>query len=373
MALFRKNKAGRHGEQRGLVDADSAPSPSLLAAFGAGPITLDAASNPRRALAHSMVWRCVHLAADTVAGLPIREVARGVEVTAPTPVVVDPWASVMSRTSWVATSVASMMLTGSAAWLASGPRAHAGVASSLAVIDPGRVTWTADNGWMLDREPTALWPEGPLLYVPHHTLPGSPLGLSPLSFARVSIFGGLAAHEWTANYFANGAVPSGIVTTERSPGPDGAVRLKRAFKDAAEGRDVAVLSGGVRYERISANPADAAFVEAANLSDLAVARIFGMPSVAVSAPTPGGGSVTYANRETIMSEVLQAVALPLRKLEESWSSVLPGDRSVRFITAGALRADTPARWNAYRIAIETGVMTADEVRALEDLPARGAA
>jgi len=371
MGLLRR-RPRRGDELRGLVNADSAPSPALLAAFGSGPITAASASNPQRALAHSMVYRCTFLAADVVASLPVREVANG--ETAASSVVADPWPAVMTRSTWVATVVGSMFLNGAAALVAEGPRAHRGIASSLAIIDPARVRFTADDGWMLDGKPVRPWPEGELVYVPFRTLPGSPLGLSPLSYARVSIFGGLAAAEWSAGFFASGGVPSGLLLPDRDPGEQGAALLKAKFKAAAEGRDVAVLPQAVRYERVSVSPADSAFVEAANLSDLAVARFFGMPSVAVNGPAPdSGANTTYGNREALMSEVLQAVSLPMRRIEESWSSVIPSTRSVRFITAGALRADTAARWAAYRTAIETGVMTADEVRALEDLPPRIAA
>ncbi len=41
------------------------------------------------------------------------------------------------------------------------------------------------------------------------------------------------------------------------------------------------------------------------------------------------------------------------------------------MSAGLERADTMTRYNAYKLAIDSGIMTRDEARALENLPPLG--
>lgn len=375
MGLLRR-RPRRGDELRGLVDADSATSPTLLPSFGAGPITQSAASVPTRALGHSVVWRSCTKAATTIAAFPVREVMAGVEVPTPSPVVRDPWPGEVSRSAWVGSAVMSLYLRGAAYLWADGPQAHRGIATSLALLNPDRVAWTPKDGWSVDGKSTEIWPLGPLVNVPFHLLPGSPVGLNPLQFARLGIYAGVAATEYGANFYEGGGVPSAILSPDRDPGPEGAKLLKERWKEATQGtqREPAVLPASVTYSRISVSPQDAAFIEAAHLSDEQVCRYFNMPPSEVGIqPTGSGSTVTYQNRADMKADLLEGLLLPMVRLQEAWSSVTGGRSEVRFAPAGLLRAaDTKTRYEAYKVGIDAGIITPDEARAFEDLPPRAA-
>lgn len=356
-----------------MIDEAVVSSPALLGL--GGPTTPAGAGTPQRALAHSVVYRCTFKIADTIASFPCREVIAGVEVKTPSPVVRDPWPGVMSRSAWLGATAASMALRGAAYWLAEGDNAHRGVADSLALLNPDVVAWHPDKGWSVDGDPVELWPLGPLVAVPWRLLPGSPVGLNPLQYARTAIYTGLAANEWGGQFFSGGTVPRGLLIPERNPGPDGAARLKVSFANAAEGREIAVLPGSVKFQPLSVSADDAALIDSVHLSDEQVARFFGLPPTEVGVmPTGNGSTMTYQNRTAAKADLLEALLLPLRRIEEAWSAVTGGRREVRLITAGLLRAADPRdRYAAYNLAIEGGYMTPAEARLLEDMPPMPAA
>ena len=70
-----------------------------------------------------------------------------------------------------------------------------------------------------------------------------------------------------------------------------------------------------------------------------------------------------------MIELYQLSLLPwIRRIETVLDAQLPRDTEVRIEVDGLLRADTKTRFETYAIAIDKGILTVDEVRALEARP-----
>ena len=79
-------------------------------------------------------------------------------------------------------------------------------------------------------------------------------------------------------------------------------------------------------------------------------------------------------REQMMQNFLTLCIGPwLARVEEWMSGLLPRGTVVKFRSGGLLRADTETRYRVYEIALQNGILTRDEVRALEDLPPLGEA
>ena len=80
-----------------------------------------------------------------------------------------------------------------------------------------------------------------------------------------------------------------------------------------------------------------------------------------------GDSSTYANVESRMIEFKAFTLNPWqRRIESALDAQLPRGTSLKIRTDGLLRADTSTRYAAYKTALESGFMTVDEVRALEN-------
>ena len=85
-----------------------------------------------------------------------------------------------------------------------------------------------------------------------------------------------------------------------------------------------------------------------------------------------GDSLTYSSTEQQGQDfVTYCLARWLKRIESSISrdeNLLPANYRPEFLVEGLLRADTKTRFEAYRVALEAGFLTIDEVRQRENLP-----
>jgi len=74
-----------------------------------------------------------------------------------------------------------------------------------------------------------------------------------------------------------------------------------------------------------------------------------------------------------MIELRQFTLLPwVKRVESTLDAQFARGTELHINTDSLLRADTASRYAAHKIAIDSGIMTRDEVRALENLPPLGA-
>jgi HK97 family phage portal protein len=370
MSLFRRVPE-RAPEQR---DAAPYTFAQWLTARSDSAVSETSAGSIDGALRQSVVYRCVTLVAGTIATMPVHA-KRGRVTLDPAPSIIQRPSPMMRRSVWVEAAVTSMLLRGGAYGLVDDvSMSRTGWPTSVDLLHPDRVTWTAADGWMLDAQPIEEYPLGPLWHVPLHVLPGSPKGLNPLEYARRTVYASLVAHEFGTNFFRDGGHPSAILATDGDPGKAGAEALKQTWMAATRGtnREPAVLPQSVKYEQIQINPDDSQFIESMRLSDEELARFFGCDPAMVGVHT-GGTSLTYSNLPDRRDDFKQfTLLLPMYRLEEGMTDLLPRPQDVKFNPAGLLRASLADRYGSYKVAAEINNLTGetflsvDEMRALED-------
>ena len=197
-------------------------------------------------------------------------------------------------------------------------------------------------------------------------------GKSPVLMARESIGAALAEEEFAAGFFGNAARPSGVLKTDGILDTDAAKRLKESWQQAyGRGKQgTAILEDGLEFEPISADAEKSQLLESRQFAMRAIAAALRIPAHLLD-PTARG---TYSNVETQSLEFLTFSLQPfLTRLEETFSLKLftPTERQryfVEFLTDGLLRVDTRTRFTAYKMAIDGGWMTINEVRRKENLP-----
>lgn len=204
------------------------------------------------------------------------------------------------------------------------------------------------------------------------------VGLSPIAYARQTIGTALAGEEFAARFFANAAVPRGVLETQGELSEPAAKRLKMQWDGAVGGKNmhkVAVLEGGTKFHAITMPLEDAQFVEQAKLGVQKVARIFNIPAELIGGES--GGSLTYSTVEgQALHFLTHGVRRWLVRIEQTLArdrDLFPGDgRRVypEFLAAAMLRADAKTRAEFYQKALDplTGWMRREEVRGLENLP-----
>jgi phage portal protein BeeE len=119
---------------------------------------------------------------------------------------------------------------------------------------------------------------------------------------------------------------------------------------------------------MSLSPVEAQLVEMRRFGVAEVARLAGIPGPLLLVEL-AGSSLTYQNISQVAIEFARATLAPLylAPIEETLSDLLPRGWAVRADLDELFRADLPTRWDAYRVGVDGGWMTADEVRAVEGI------
>lgn len=371
MTLFRR--AGGDRERR-FADLSSAiPRPgSLPYRTPLGAVTTDSA------LRQSAVWAAHNLICDQVASLPIdeyRRTAEGdrVELTA-SKLIASP-SLVVDDMTWRYQAVSSMLLHGGAAGIVTA-WTSAGWPESIELFDASALDWRPPSKpggeWtvtLLGQE-LQRFPEGPLWYVPGRTLPGSPVGLSVISYAQSRIALGVAAENFGADWFVTGAVPSGkLRNTTQTVSPEQADEVKGRFKRAVSNRDVFVTGADWDYDPISVPASESQFLETIQASVADIARFFGMQPEMIGGTSGTSGSITYANIEQRFLHLRQVTLNPwIVRLERALTATIPRPRYVKLNRDAAVAMDLLTRVRATDIQIRNGTLLNDEARILDDRP-----
>ena len=205
-------------------------------------------------------------------------------------------------------------------------------------------------------------------------------GLSPLRYAARQTFGlALAAEEYSARFFSNGARPDYIITSEGKMDPE----QQRLFRESWMARYAglqnahipALLTGGkADVKSLTLSPEEAQLMATRNFQATDVARIYGVPPhmIGITDKTTSWGSGIEQQGIGFVKYTLQR---HLVKIEQEINRKV-FRRSLQlfaeFNTAGLERGDTKARNESYRIAAgragEPGWMTINEIRRLENMP-----
>jgi HK97 family phage portal protein len=133
-----------------------------------------------------------------------------------------------------------------------------------------------------------------------------------------------------------------------------------------------VLEEGMKADIISFSPADAQFLEQRRLSNEDVARIFGVPPAVLGiGELPTYGSAVEEARQLVGCCLAPLAARVEAALERDL--LTEADRRaglyIRHDLEGLLRGDMRARFEAYRIAREIGVLSPNDIRRRENEPA----
>lgn len=212
-------------------------------------------------------------------------------------------------------------------------------------------------------------------------------GISILRRASTTLDTAQSAQLYENSVWRNGGQPSGVLTTDSDlggmvPDPQDPAKtinrkdlLRREWERIHRGPDnafrLAVLDLGLKYQPISMTNADAQFVESNDVRVADVCRFFGVPLHLAFA-----GKQSYQSNE---QNGIEYVTYTLLGYETQWSQedsyklLLPGERRgslrIRRELKVFLKGDTAAQAAWYQAMRLNGAYNANEIRALEDLPA----
>lgn len=213
-------------------------------------------------------------------------------------------------------------------------------------------------------------PAADVLHIPAFGYDGV-MGKSPIRVHREAIGLGLAAQEFGAQFFGNGASLGGVLEHPKSLGKDARTNLKEAW-EALKGKGyqgMAVLEEGMKYTRIGIPPEDAQFIETRKFTRSEIAAIYKIPPHMLADLEKS----SFNNIQEQSIQFLRFTMMPwLIKWEEELNAKLLNEREqgeyfFKFTVNGLLRGTQEARYSAYNVGLTGGWLSRNEVRAWEDL------
>ena len=197
-------------------------------------------------------------------------------------------------------------------------------------------------------------------------------GKSVIAMAKEAIGLGLAAEEFGARFFSQGAQPSGIIEYPSKMSDEAYQRYKKDVNKKHSGlgnsHKVMVLEEGLKYQQTGIPPDDAQFLETRKFQIEEIARIFKVPPHML-------GDLERATFSNIEQQSIDFVVNTIRpwlvRIEQTLNDKLIGNNNNRnyckFVVEGLLRGDAESRAAYYREMSNIGAMTINEIREKEDL------
>lgn len=199
------------------------------------------------------------------------------------------------------------------------------------------------------------------------------LGRSVITYARESLGRQMGAYDTMGNFYAQGLNPSGIIWTSGELNREAREKVRASYTSAMGGSDnaykLAVFDSKIsKFEPVTMKPVDVQFLESINATDVDIANFFGLPIYKLNM-----GKQSYQSNEQQNLDYLSTTLDPyLVQWEQAgrlkW--IPEADQAttyIKFIRESMLRTDAKTRADYMRTKIESGQMTPNEARALDDL------
>jgi len=197
------------------------------------------------------------------------------------------------------------------------------------------------------------------------------IGHSPLQVAHTATALAVKADRLAESVFDNGATPGGILKMDGTLSPEARDRLIASWEERHKGKAgrVALLEEGMAWETVSLTLQDMQFLESRKFQRSEILALFRVPPHMV-------GDLDKATFSNIEHQSLEFVVDTLQpwivRFEQSITRDLIGklERArvfAEFSVDGRLRGDQKSRFDAYHIARNDGWLSANDIRALENL------
>lgn len=357
-------------ERRALGDAGDLLIPQR---GKAGSKTAGRTVTTDSALSLAVVWDCVRLRADIVSTLPLKQYRSVGDNAIPMPlakVFTNPGGEKVSIEEWLYSGQVALDLRGNNFGQIV-QRDGLGYPLQIELLHPDTV-----RGWVDKKtgkfmylvagkkvDPYDIWHERAF------TMPGLKFGLSPIEYAAAVMGINLAARDFGAGWFSDGAHPSAILSTDKPVDETTAKVIKKRFMAAVQGtREPVVLGLGVKYTAISVSANESQFLETMKFSGQDICRFFGMPPEMVGLES--GSTMTYSNVEQrgLDLKAYRIGPTVVRRERQMSRELLPAPQNVRLDTDALTRTDLLTRYKAYALGTAGGWLDDDEVRADDKRP-----
>ena len=365
----------------------SFPSSTLTYALGMWPSNTGVPISPIAALQAATVYSCIKRLSEDISKTPLRikkRTSKGWIDTTDHPLIPlfrrpNGW---QTSFEWLSYLVTSLQMRGNAYMFID--RKSDGSVKRMIPLLPERTSvlltmygelYYKITTPLLGAETVTVTPED-MLHVRNISIDGGLMGVSPIACSQDVIGVGLAAQRHAALFYRQGTSLNGTLEAPNRLSPEAALRLAQSWQSNYSGSDnhhrVAVLEEGMQFKPISISPEDAQLVEAQRWSAEQICRVYGVPPWLVGLPVPTG---TYSNVEQSQIQyVTNTLSGLAAKIEQEMERVLLFDDErdryrIAFDFDTMQRGDLKSRMEAFQVGLLNGVLSINEVREKEGMPA----
>lgn len=197
------------------------------------------------------------------------------------------------------------------------------------------------------------------------------VGYSPISMARNAIGMAISTEEYGAKFFANGAKPGGVLEHPGTLKNPEKIResWNTLFRGSGNSHGTAILEEGLQYKPIGVSPNEAQFLETRKFQTNEIARIFRVPPHLIGDLE----RATFSNIEHESISFVDNTIVPwVTRLEQSMQKSLLRDSEkqdffIKFNLTARLRGDANSRASFYQTMRQNGIMSANDIRSLEQM------
>jgi HK97 family phage portal protein len=323
------------------------------------------------------VFSAISLIADTISTLPLDCFIRENEtrnVFRPRPTWVQQPDVDIPREAFYSAVISSLLLEGNSfIRVYSNPR---GEVVNLVVLNPLQVAIRRNNlgrlMFVVDGEDKPLGTDE-VIFIPDVVRAGDIRGVSRVKALKENFGLAMALEKFAASFYGTGTNLSGIIEFPGNLSAEQAQNLANGFdnrhKGWRKGHKTGVLSGGATFKATQIDPQQSQAVESRHLAVEDIARAFNVPPHLLALP----GTNSYASVEqTNLAWATHGLRPIVTKIESALSPLLRRysggeDAFLKFNLDGLYRADIQSRMSAYSTGLQSGFLTINDVRKLEDL------
>lgn len=339
----------------------------------------------KKSLTIAAVWRAVNLIAGTIAALPLHAYKSVGDTREQMPagskaamLLSNPHPD-MTRFEWLELLLGHVLLWGNAYCLLT----YDGNGKPyLLPLHPSTVKPSRSKGiksYEVETIPGPLFdadlrgnnPRARILHIPGFGFDGVK-GISAIKAARQGLGLALAAEEFGARLFANGALSTGIVTTDKSIGEPQMKALAAQWEQKRKGLDKAFqtifLDGGLKYQQLTIPPEDAQFLQSRTFQIDEIGRWYGVPSFMLNSTEKSTSWGTGIEQQQI-GFLKFTLSSWLERFEQRFTKLLPPEPAyAKFGVEGLLRGDSAARAAFYKEMWMIGALSINDILRFEDMP-----
>lgn len=201
------------------------------------------------------------------------------------------------------------------------------------------------------------------------------IGISPIDSLRHVVENSKASQSYINNFFKNGLSAKGIIQYTGDLDAKSEAKLIERFKRTSSGlknaHKIFAMPLGFQFQALNLTMADAQFLENSELTIRQIAAAFGIKMHQINELS----RATYNNAVEQQAEYYKESLLPILTMyeqEDTYKLLLDSEIASGFYLKtnvdAILRTDIKTRYEAHGIAIQSGFLTANEVRDREELP-----